>query len=696
MTLLYASTFTEALGRLASAEQKQAKLAAFDLQLDPRGNGLQLHRVERSEGFWTARVSQDLRLVLHKSGDTTLLAYVGHHDDAYRWAERRRLVPHERTGAMQFVEIADIQQLSRQPDVEEFRARPQIEERRVAAGADHEQRPFAFLTDDQLLDVGVPRDWLQSVRETSADELFSLLEKLPGEAAEALLDAATGGSLADHIAPKLPGGDPFSHPDAQRRFRVIDNLEELRAALEQPFEKWAVFLHPAQRALVERDWSGPARVTGSAGTGKTIVALHRAVHLARAETSARVLLTTFSKPLAALLAAKRDVLTEGDRTLRGKVVVRALDQAALELYVAAFGRPNLATPSQMRAAISDARKAGLGEGLSPEFLYEEWDELVDAWNVTDADAYAIIPRLGRRTRLAIRAREAAWGVFAFIRQRMRDRRLTTWAEIYARLTARIEAGNLLPFTHVVVDEAQDLSVAQVRFLAAVARGRGDALFLAGDIGQRIFHLPFSWARLGLDVRGRSHCLKVNYRTSHQIRAAADRLLPPSIIDLDGVEEGRRGTVSVFDGPPPELLIVSDEGSETNGVAAFLKSCVDQGMAAREVGLLVRSEGQLARARAAAAAAGLDPRAEDGIAITTMHGAKGLEFRAVAVMACDEDILPDPARLAGIGDIADLEAAYDTERHLLYVACTRARDRLLVSGVAPGSEFLGDLGLAGAK
>lgn len=679
MILRYAATFQQSLDRLTLAEQKQVKITTVDLMFDPTGNGLQLHRVLKTDGFWTARVSQDIRIVLYRAGDEMLLCWVDHHDAAYRWAERRTLVPHERTGAMQFVEVTE-----------------RTEERlvyteRVEAAPMPVNLPFAALTDDQLLDVGVPRAWLNPVRHADEASVDGLFDSLPAEAAEALLDLLTGGRLEDHNAVRLaPGSDPFAHPDAQRRFRVVNNLEELRAALDQPFEQWAVFLHPAQRALVEREWAGPVRVSGSAGTGKTIVALHRAAYLARTQTDAHILLTTFSKPLAAALSRKRDVLTEAEPALRERIAVRALDQAALDLYTTAFGQPNRATPAQVRTVITDAAKAGLGGEHAASFLFEEWDELVDAWNVTDAESYASLPRIGRRTRLGAQQREAAWSVFAFVRQRLADRKVVTWAMIYARLTAWLAGDGELPFTHVVVDEAQDLSVTQIRFLAAVGGGRREALFLAGDIGQRIFHLPFSWAKLGLDIRARSHALKVNYRTSHQIRLAADRLLPASITDLDGVEEGRRGIVSVFDGPPPELVLATDEADERTRVSAFLARCREDGFAAAEIGVLVRGQGQLARARAAVSAAGFDARAEEGVTIAAMHEAKGLEFRAVALMACDEDVLPDPLRLAGIGDTADLEAAYDTERHLLYVACTRARDRLIVSAIAPGSEFLDDL------
>lgn len=684
MSFIRASTFDDALIRLAHQEQKQAKLTAYDLFVDPRGNGLQMHRIEKSEGFWSVRVNRDVRIVLHKNGDDLLLAYVGHHDDAYRWAEGRRLTRHERTGAMQFVEIVTVESVTETPASAASLASPA-----ALVNMPLVKRPFASLNDDQLLDVGVPREWLRPVRDTPESEIFALLDRLPAEASEALMDYVTGGKLEDHIALKILEADPFAHPDAQRRFRTVENIEELQAALDQPFAKWAVFLHPAQRALVERDWKGPARVSGSAGTGKTIVALHRAVHLAR-DSDAKVLLTTFSKPLAQALVSKCDILTEGDKAVRSRVSVAALDQAAYQLFETYFAKPTMASDAQVRAAVTAAREAGLGAAHSIEFLMEEWNELVDAWNVTDADAYANIPRVGRRTRLGPVQREAAWGVFAFVRARLTDRKVTTWSQLYAQLAKWVEGGGVLPFTHVIVDEAQDLSVAQVRFLAEIAKKRSNALFLAGDLGQRIFHLPFSWAKLGLDIRGRSHCLKVNYRTSHQIRAAADRLLPAMIADMDGIEEGRRGTVSVFDGPAPQVQLFKTPDDEKLAIAGFIKSLLSQGVSPPEIAILVRGQGQLARARAAVASAGLDPRTDDSIAMLKMHDAKGLEYRAIAVMACDDDVLPDPARLATIGDAAELEAAYETERHLLYVACTRARDRLFVTGVVPGSEFLDDL------
>jgi superfamily I DNA/RNA helicase len=249
----------------------------------------------------------------------------------------------------------------------------------------------------------------------------------------------------------------------------------------------------------------------------------------------------------------------------------------------------------------------------------------------------------------------------------------------------------------VIDEAQDLTPASLRFLAALGGERPDGLFFAGDTGQRIFQQPFSWRSLGVDIRGRSRSLRVNYRTSHQIRTEADKLLGPAVTDADGNSEIRSDTVSVFNGPPPAIRTLPNAEEEVASAAQWIADLIKAGLAPHEIGVFVRSDAQLERARAAVRQANvpfklLDEHVEttSGYAsIGTMHLAKGLEFRAVAVMACDDEVIPLQQRIEMVGDDADLKEIYDTERHLLYVACTRARDHLLVTGVIPASEFLDD-------
>jgi superfamily I DNA/RNA helicase len=230
-------------------------------------------------------------------------------------------------------------------------------------------------------------------------------------------------------------------------------------------------------------------------------------------------------------------------------------------------------------------------------------------------------------------------------------------------------------------------------------GQPHRLFFAGDLGQRIYQQPFSWKALGVDIRGRSSTLRINYRTSHQIRVHADRLLGAELADVDGNKEERRGTISLFNGPEPAIRVVNSPEEETEAVSRWLKARSQEGVIAHEAGVFVRSAAQLDRAHAAVVAAGLpfqvlDDHAETisgHVAVGTMHLAKGLEFRAVAVMACDDEVIPSQERIETVTDDADLEEVYNTERQLLYVACTRARDHLVISGIAPASEFLDDLG-----
>jgi superfamily I DNA/RNA helicase len=281
---------------------------------------------------------------------------------------------------------------------------------------------------------------------------------------------------------------------------------------------------------------------------------------------------------------------------------------------------------------------------------------------------------------------------------MARRKVVTWPASFGRLTEQLVAGADGAFDFAVVDEAQDVGIAELRFLAAIGSARADGLFLTGDLGQRIFQQPFSWKSLGVDIRGRSHTLRVNYRTSHQIRSHADRLLPPEVNDVDGNSENRRGTISVFNGVGPVIETFADPEQEAVAVGKWLAERIAVGVPPHEIGVFVRAKDQLRRARAAVktvGAAAIELSEKVGVtagrvSIGTMHLAKGLEFRAVAVMACDDEVLPLQERIETVGDEADLEDVYSTERHLLYVACTRARDHLLVTGVDPASEFLADL------
>jgi mRNA-degrading endonuclease RelE of RelBE toxin-antitoxin system len=688
MDFLIADTFSDSLARLSGEEQKSVKTTAFDLQMNPANPGMSFHRLDRAKdkNFWSVRAGSDIRIIVHRDAATLLLCYVDHHDKAYRWAESRKLSVHPKTGAAQMVELRE--------SVQEIRIPKYVE---VAAPPTPKPRLFQDTPQEDLLSYGVPPEWIEEVRKANEDSLLGLADHLPSEAAESLLELATGGKPKVPSPTKLPDS-PFHHPDSQRRFRIMKSSEELQKALELPWDKWTIFLHPDQRDIVEKQFNGPAKVAGSAGTGKTIVALHRAVFLARKHSDARVLLTTFSDPLASMLRTRLRRLISTEPRLGDRIDVYSIEAIGARLYEKYFGKPSFVTRKSLLDQLQSSSSKSEKYSFSIQFLASEWDDVIDSWQITSWDQYREFKRLGRKTRLPELQRAALWTIFSDTIDSLQAQCLITSSGMFSAIAKEIPKQPNPIFDFVIIDEAQDLRPQHLHFLAALAGGRLNGLFFAGDLGQRIFQTPFSWKAFGIDVRGKSKTLRVNYRTSHQIRHHVDKLLPGVMSDVDGNAEERVGTVSAFNGPAPEIQKFDDNAKEAEFVGNWIGLQIKNGCMPQEIGVFVRSDSQIDRAKAALQNAGisftcLDQKTDvpsSSVTISTMHLAKGLEFKSVVVMACDDEVIPLQDRIESVGDESDLEEIYSTERHLLYVACTRARDRLLITSGNRPSEFLDDL------
>ena len=695
MELRIADTFTYSLSRLRAEEQKQVKQTTFDAMVNPANPGLSFHKLDkvRDKSFWSLRAGSDIRIIVHRTDECTLFCYVDHHDNAYSWAERRKLEVHPKTGAAQLVELRETIR--------------EIETSAYTPSSQQCDKPlFSHLSEETLLRCAVPSEWLPDVqRLTNQDQLLELATHLPAEAAEALLDLAVGRTPAilglATTGTEIPA-TAFEHPDALRRFRLMGSPEELQRALDYPWEKWIVFLHPEQRKLVQGEYGGPVKVSGSAGTGKTVVALHRAAHLARTHEHSRVLLTTLTKPLANTLQSKLNILLAHEPRLSERIDVHYLSGLADRLF-SFHGREKAegaisATPDHIRQLLEHGAEKFALSGYSTAFLYDEWCELVDARQLKSWEEYSTVPRLGRKTRLSAQRREKLWNVFDYVNNSLTEQKMHTEAYLFTWLAEKIGTLKHPIFDYVIVDEAQDVSFSQMRFLAALGTHRPESLCFCGDLGQRIFQLPFSWKTLGVDIRGRSHTLRINYRTSHQIRMQADKLLETEITDADGNIEKRMNPVSAFNGPTPEIASFNSCKEEIDAVALWLTERREEGIEPHEIAVFVRSEEEYPRAVKALEGAEipfitLNVDMEVSLhkaTLAVMHLAKGLEFKVVAVMACDANVIPNRKRIENMGDDADLEDVYITERQLLYVACTRARDNLMLSGVEAVSEFLDDV------
>jgi mRNA-degrading endonuclease RelE of RelBE toxin-antitoxin system len=712
--------FMEASRKLTSDEQQLVKATILELALNPKGQGTNLHRLDkaRDKNLWSCRVTRGIRIILHQHNGRMTLLYVDHHDKAYAWGENRVFKFDDRTKNWKV-----------------FKMKEETVVLRTTVEAEPEaKRPYAKYSDDALAATGASPGDFDEIRAATEDTIFDLglsatvLESLmdslsPSRASsearygvarsevsaikivtneekidpvpEVVLDAAAAALVLPDasIAPVEPP-PPVVYGTVVR----VNSQQQLEAVLSGQWEKWQIFLHPNQQEMVDAHYAGPIRISGSAGTGKTIVALHRVNHLLRISDDTRVLLTTLSPALAGFLHARLRKLLADRPRLGERVEVAGIDEYAQRLYKLHVGPFQLTSRETVAQWITEACQAAGDAKLRPLFLLNEWEDVVDAQQLTTLEQYQAAERLGRKIRLHAERRQAFWAIFAQVWAKLQAASTMTSAGLYHRLVAALERLPGSPVDHVVVDECQDLNQGQVRFLAALGRNRANALFFTGDIGQRIFQQPFSWKALGIDLRGRTKTLRVNYRTSQQIRKTADRLLEASIVDADGERVDRSKTISAFGGTPPVISVCDDEAAEQAAVVAFLQERLTAGVKPHEMAIMVRDEAQLPRAQAAAQAAGLPAVVLDQrlatlaglLNLSTMHLAKGLEYRAVVVMACDDDVIPSPTRLDAVSDPGDLKEAYELERHLLYVACTRARDHLLVTGVHPASEFLTDL------
>lgn len=372
---------------------------------------------------------------------------------------------------------------------------------------------------------------------------------------------------------------------------------------------------------------------------------------------------------------------------------------ATELYKAVYGYfPALVGDAGDESAFVrqavEANRALLPGDLSVQFVCSEWERIVDVRNLCTREAYRDARRRNVTRRLAEARRRMLWEVFERVRAAFAAQGMLSKGMLFGALAdwLRENPGKCRAYDHVIVDESQDLGEIELAFLAAYAQ-RPDCLFFAGDLGQRIKRYPFSWKEVGITLQGRSRVLKVNYRTTQEIRRMADKLLDEVSEDVDGDTQDRSGTISLLRGRKPEVQVFKAVEAERDGVAAWLDKLLQAGTKASEIAIFFRDEAQRPRALAAIRVSGYRDTLVNGstrIRVGTMEEAKGLEYRAVAVIACDSAIVPSPARLAEAGFISGMEDVYETERNLLYVACTRARDALLVTAVGTPSELLLDV------
>lgn len=649
----------------------------------------------------TVRVDQSVRGVVVKlGGGRYALLRVMAHDDANAWAMKQRFGVNPATG---IVEIIDVATVAEQVD---------------AVTAEHAPGGlslFESVSDKDFRQVGVDAAFVPLLRRL-ADEaevlaIASLMPKAQGDAVLMLADGSTPDEVWKVLAEDYLLSDDeidvddlttaLKRPATRSEFVVTSNDEELTSLLASDFEAWRTFLHPTQRAIAERPvHNGPFRLTGGAGTGKTVVAMHRARFLAEqlvasGDRTGRILVATYTTSLANNL----------DRILKSfcspeefqRIQVATVDSLAHQtLNSAGLARRPVVTEELIDLAEQAIAMTALDDlGVDSRYLLAEWSQVVLGRDLRSLADYATSPRPGRGRRLAREERKKVWETITHLVGLLDHRRVATYEQTASQAAEHLVSMGSPPYAHVIVDEAQDLHPAQWRLLrAAVNEGQND-LFIVGDAHQRIYDSRVSLSSIGIETRGRARRLKVNYRTSQQILGWALGILSgQSIDDLDGNAERQVGYRSEFQGQPPVVLTFDSTIEEAQFVADEVARWTDSGVAASSIGIVARTKPDLAGIKTALDSKSVDwseigsGKAGGKVQIGTMHSSKGLEFARLFVVAANADRVPLPLAVTPpMVDASQHALDMQRERCLLYVACTRARDGLVVSSSGPASELL---------
>lgn len=666
-----AQEFLANLAKLPSAIQNKILKWAIKFQADPRSPGINYENINaaRDSNMKSVRIDQDWRGIVFKpaNGDVYVLLYVAHHDEAYRWAENKKLAINPITGAMQIVFTEQI-----------------VVKETVSKSFSEPTRPFSKLTDKELLSLGVPEDWITNVRELPDDtSLDGIQPYLPIEAYEGLFLYLAGDSVTqilmaretrvDQVIDTQDFSKALDSAESQARFVVVDD-EALEAIMNAPLAQWRVFLHPTQRKLANKNFNGPARVLGGAGTGKTVLAMHRAKWLAENKIldDERVLFTTFTKNLALDIEQNLKSLCSSD-TLR-KIEVTNLDAWVHNfLRGRSYGNTIVYNRSGDAKLAWEMALAAKDQSLDlPDSFYEsELEQVVLPQGISTLDEYRLAKRVGRGGVLKRAVRDSIWPVFEEYRHQLSIRKLKEVDDAYRDAATLLREKPFGKYSAIVIDETQDFGPQAIRLLRAMINTEENSLFFVGDGHQRIYSRnKAALSQCGVDIRGRARKLYINYRTTDEIRKLALSMLEGiEIDDLDeGIDEGVRYK-SLSHGPAPKVEeVASLEVAFAKAVSATQEWQNIDGIEKRS--LCIVAPTKVTRDQASnyfktkgfavdtVEATKADTTSVDSVFFSTMHRAKGLEFDRVIVIS---------NKLVE----SDAKQSID-QRRLIYVALTRAK------------------------
>ncbi|MFI8645013.1 UvrD-helicase domain-containing protein [Pseudomonas iridis] len=698
VSVAFSDKYFDSLLKLTPNEQAQANKAVMLFQQDPQHGGLHYEKLAafRDDKLRSIRVNQDVRIILATAEKQSLflMLYIAHHEPAYQWAARRKVEINPNTGSLQVFTVQE-QELET----------PEQPARATQPGL------FDTIRDRQLMQLGLPEEALPLVRSMKLEadlETARLSELIPADVHDGLFMLMAGASFEEAFNEVVPvvrqevDTDDFTaalaRPESRAHFAVAENEEALQEVLNQSLEKWRVFLHPAQRRLVEGNKNGPVRVLGGAGTGKTVVAMHRAKWLAEHTGSAgnKVMLTTFTRNLAADIQQNLNKICNPVQRERIEVI-------NLDAWVIGFLKKHgydyglLMNAQQERQLWEQAYSdKPAGSELSLAFFQEEWARVIQPLSIMTADDYRVASRIGRGTRLNRQQRIDIWPVFERYRHLLSSNYLKESDDAYRDARRLLESSpELRPnLCALIVDEAQDMGTQAFSLLRALVPEGPNDLFIVGDGHQRIYGKnKVALGQCGIDIRGRGFRLKVNYRTTDETRQVAVSVLEGvSVDDLDGGQDNQAYYHSLMHGPTPAIRNFSSMAEQVGQVIEDLQA---NELAADTCCVIARTRKELLEIQAEFERRGQcchllerdSASTPDGaINLATMHRVKGLEFNAVFILSVNKGLVPLDFVVSQAGDPVTQRQKENEERALIYVSLTRARQLAFVYGYGQMSPW----------
>lgn len=688
MRLFLSETFFDALLKLPKKIQDKVVNFQRKFRDDRTSVGIHLEPISqfKNSSLRTARVDDNYRVIVGVlSGENYSLLYVGAHEEAYRWGMNKRFVWNEHTQACQLVTLEEKQE---QVTVQQ------------TTPTENETKFFEGVPEEKLLKIGVPQEAIAKVRNMmTLDDLDVLESVLPIDAYENIFNIMDGEDI-DAVIASIEEGQAKDNEDKllsdnnKRRFVEITDDIDLQQIIEQGMDKWQIFLHPSQRKLVNAEYNGTMKVSGGAGTGKTIAALHRLKYLCE-KPGANVLFTTYTKTLCINLADSIQKLN----VPKSKYTLNNIDRVLLdtaEKYKVKEGYKVLdySGDEESLKLWREVLETEVTE-FDEQFLYDEYIDVIVYFGNKDVKQYMVQPRVGRTRALSRKQRIEIWKLVEKYIALKQQRKVVDRLELFNETTNYLNENNIHPYTNVIADEFQDFSNPELKFIRAlVAEGKND-LFLTGDPIQRIYNgrkINFSAAKI--NVRGfRSRKLKINYRTTEPIKRMAVGIVKGiDYDDMDGGKESMNGYVSlIHDGVAPLYRIVDDANAEVQQVVEWMEECQEAGIKLSEICIAAPNMGLLKSMQTRLHHDGKNYRVLKGaqkqgcavgIDLCTFHSLKGLEYRVVILMGVNERNVPSRVTegypFSGMDKMAQKEYL-SSKRSLLYVAITRARQLVYIVG-----------------